>query len=161
MPFLGLEGRVVIGQSLDAHVIAEIIAAASPFGTTGATLVDKLRNGVAAMRHRLQPDNRRLEPDRRRCARSARRRGRVRVPARCNRLGVAAGGLRVIERIGAGNEPPYLIDPTVLGVRHRGTVKFDADPYSGFKKNLMTLRVETNALMHIRNANGARRVAAT
>jgi hypothetical protein len=71
--------------------------------------------------------------------------------------------LRVVERIGAGTEPPYLIDPQMLGVLFLGTMRFDADPYGGgnFKKNLTTLRIETNELMHVRNANGARRIAAT
>jgi len=70
-------------------------------------------------------------------------------------------GLRVVERIGAGTEPPYLFDPNMLGVLYIGLMRFDADPYTNCKKNLTTLRIETNALFHVRNANGARRIAAT
>jgi hypothetical protein len=47
-------------------------------------------------------------------------------------------GLTLVERIGAGTEAPYLIDPNMLGVLYLGNVRFDADPYTGFKTNLTT-----------------------
>jgi hypothetical protein len=65
----------------------------------------------------------------------------------------------VVERIGAGTESPYLIDPAMLGRYYMGTLRFEADPFTGFKKNLTTLRLEVKALYHVRNAKGARRVA--
>jgi hypothetical protein len=49
----------------------------------------------------------------------------------------------------------------MLGILYTSSFRFDADPYSGFKKNLTTLRCEMKALFHVRNKNGARRVAAT
>lgn len=71
-------------------------------------------------------------------------------------------GLRVIERTSAaGTEPPYLIDPQMLGMLYLGIARFEADPFSEFKKNLTTLRVEVKALYHVRNVEGARRIAAT
>jgi hypothetical protein len=69
-------------------------------------------------------------------------------------------GLRVVERIGAGTEAPYLIDPEMLGRFYLGTLRFEVDPYTGFRKNLSTLRLEIKSLFHVRNAKGARRVAA-
>jgi len=37
-----------------------------------------------------------------------------------------------------------------------------ADPFgANFKRNLVDLRVELNVLYHVRNAKGARRIAAT
>ena len=48
--FFDTEGRFQIAKALDAHVMAAIVAAAPPFGTTGTTLVDKIRNGIATMR---------------------------------------------------------------------------------------------------------------
>jgi HK97 family phage major capsid protein len=155
------EGRFVIEQSLDAHVLAQIVAAAPPFGTTGATLVDKIRNGVAAMRATgANPTIVVLNPTDAAALDLLADAGGYVFP-----LSAAGGssplwGLRVVERIGAGNEPPYLIDPTMLGVLYLGSMQFDADPYTGFTKNLTTLRVETSALLHVRNANGARRIAA-
>jgi hypothetical protein len=75
-------------------------------------------------------------------------------------------GLRVVERIGASTEPPYLIDTSALGVLHTGTLRVQADPYAGagganFKKNLVDLRFELKALFAVRQAEGARRIAAT
>jgi hypothetical protein len=71
-------------------------------------------------------------------------------------------GLRVIERTStAGNEPPYVLDSNMLGRLYLGTMRIDADPFTGFKKNLTTLRCEVKALFHVRNAKGARRIAAT
>jgi hypothetical protein len=70
-------------------------------------------------------------------------------------------GLRVIERIGAGTEAPYLIDSQMLGQLYLGNIRFEADPFSAFRKNLTTLRIEVHALYHVRQAEGARRVNAT
>jgi hypothetical protein len=40
-------------------------------------------------------------------------------------------------------------------------MRIDADPFSNFTGNLTTLRCEVKALMHIRDAKGARRIAAS
>lgn len=70
--------------------------------------------------------------------------------------------LRLVERTSAaGNEPPYVLDSNKLGRLYLGTMRIDADPFSDFTKNLTTLRCEVKALMHIRDAKGARRIAAT
>lgn len=70
-------------------------------------------------------------------------------------------GTTVVERIGGGTDPIYLIDPEMLGRLYIGSMRFDADPYTGFATNTTNLRVEVNALMHIRNSQGAYRIAAT
>ena len=49
----------------------------------------------------------------------------------------------------------------MLGALYLGVMRFDADPYTGFTKDLTTLRVETSALFHVRDSRGARRIAAT
>ena len=41
-----------------------------------------------------------------------------------------------------------------------GSMRIDADPFTGFTKNLTTLRCEVKTLFHVRNAKGARRIAA-
>jgi hypothetical protein len=67
-------------------------------------------------------------------------------------------GLKVIQRTSAaGTEPPYLIDSKMLGVLYLSGLKFDADPYTGFRKNLTTLRIEVKRLYHVRNVQGARK----
>ncbi len=58
-------------------------------------------------------------------------------------------------------EVPYLIDSNMLGRLYLGTMRLDADPFTGFTKNLTTLRCEVKALFHVRNAKGARRIAAS
>lgn len=70
-------------------------------------------------------------------------------------------GCRVIERIGGGTDPMYLIDPDLLGRLYLGDLRFDADPFTGFASNTTSLRVEVNAIFHVRNVQGAYRIAAT
>jgi hypothetical protein len=62
-------------------------------------------------------------------------------------------GVRIVETTAASN--PLLIDPAALGLLYVGAAKFEVDPYSGFTENLSTVRLEANALMHIRNGDGA------
>ena len=40
-------------------------------------------------------------------------------------------------------------------------MRFEADPFSEFKKNLTTVRIEVKALYHVRQPEGARRIAAS
>ena len=47
-------------------------------------------------------------------------------------------------------EAPYLIDPMMLGQLYLGSLRFEADSFTGFRKNLTTLRIETKALYHVR-----------
>ena len=54
-----------------------------------------------------------------------------------------------------------MLDSNMLGRLYLGSMRLDADPFTGFTKNLTTLRCEVKALFHVRNAKGARRIAAT
>ena len=49
----------------------------------------------------------------------------------------------------------YLIDPMLLGQLYLGNLRFEADPFTDFKKNLTTLRIECKALYHVRQPEGA------
>jgi hypothetical protein len=49
----------------------------------------------------------------------------------------------------------------MLGMLYLGIARFEADTFTGFKKNLTTLRVEVTGLYHVRNSDGAPRIAAT
>ena len=51
--------------------------------------------------------------------------------------------------------------PCWLGVPYLGNPSVAADIYSGFRSNFATLPIEVNALFHVRNIQGARRIAAT
>lgn len=138
------------------------VAAAPPFGTSGTGLVAKIRNGVATMRATgTNPEIVVLNPTDAATLDLEADAGGYIFPVRDSGSSSPLWGLRVIERIGAGNEPPYLLDPRTLGQLYLGALKFETDPFSGFRKNLTTLRIETNALYHVRQAEGARRINAT
>jgi hypothetical protein len=47
--YLNQEGAFQVQKALDTHVMAQIVAAAPPFGTSGTGLVARIRNGVATM----------------------------------------------------------------------------------------------------------------
>lgn len=155
-------GRFRLEEALDSHVLAQIVAATPPNGTTGTGLLAQIRSGVKSMRALgATPTLAVLNPDDSESLDTLTTADGVFIltdPA------TSAGGdgqvwsLRRVERIGAGTEDPYIIDPAMLGVLYLGGLRIDADPYTGFKKNTTTLRLEFNALMHVRNKNGAYRI---
>ncbi|MCU1359960.1 MAG: hypothetical protein JWN99_1249 [Ilumatobacteraceae bacterium] len=165
--FLSGEGQFQVSKALDDHVLAQIVAATPAFGKTGTTTIDKVRNAIAAMRALgANPNVLVVNPT------DAAALDLFRVGGSTTTDGPYAfdtssapshplWGLKIVERIGGGSDPMYLLDTAMLGVLYVGQVRFDADPYSGFKSNTTTLRVETNALMHVRNVQGARRIAAS
>ena len=53
-----------------------------------------------------------------------------------------------------------LIDPAVLGVLYTGTGTILADPYSAMERNLVRVRIEGEALFHVRDVAGAYVIAA-
>lgn len=161
--FLEAEAKFQVFKALDAAIFAAIVAAGPPFGTTGTTLIDKLRNGVSSMRAEgANPDIAVLNStDSASLDLTADAGGYVFAP-RVTGVGSPLWDLTIVERTSAtGAEPPYLIDSQMLGVLYLGKLRADIDPFTGFKANLSTLRVETKALFHIRNIKGARRIAAT
>lgn len=157
--FLDGEGRFQVEQAIDTHVMAQIVAATPPFGNTGTGLVEQIRNAVTAMRAEgASPSLLVLNAADAATLDLTEDAGGYVFPL--STTGASPlWGLRVIER--PGTTPPYVIDPQMLGTLYLGAMRFDADPFTGFKKNLTTLRVETHGLYHVRNAKGARRVAAT
>lgn len=159
--FLGTEGQFQVNKAIDDHVMAQIVAATPLFGQTGSTLIEKVRNGIATMRATgANPSILVVNPTDSAALDLSTDAGGLVFPTSSTGTSSPLWNLRVIERIGAGTEAPYLIDPAMLGVLYLGRVSFDADPFTGFKKNLTNLRVEVNGLFHIRNINGARRIAA-
>ncbi|RBY83732.1 hypothetical protein DQ238_01245 [Geodermatophilus sp. TF02-6] len=157
--FLNSEGRFVVERELDAHVERQIVAAAPPFGNTGTGLVAQVRNGVTAMRAEGANPSVLVVNAADAAALDLTTDAGGYVFPLSQTGGTGLWGLRVIER--PGTTPPYLIDPAMLGMLYLGGMRFDADPYTGFTRNLTTLRVEVNALFHVRDARGARRIAAT
>lgn len=62
-------------------------------------------------------------------------------------------GLQVVECTQVTD--PVLIDPVAVGLLYVGPAALQVDPYSGFVKNLVTTRLEFDALFHVRDARGA------
>jgi hypothetical protein len=159
--YLNSEGAFQVQKALDGHVMAQIVAASPPFGTSGTGLVAKIRNGVATMRATgANPSIVVLNPTDAASLDLEADAGGYIFPTRDSGSSSPLWGLKVVERIGAGTEAPYLIDPQMLGQLYLGNMRFEADPFSEFKKNLTTLRNEVKALYHIRQGEGARRIAA-
>jgi hypothetical protein len=160
--FLESEAQFQVEKAIDDHVFAQIVAATPPFGQTGTTLIEKVRNGIGSMRATgANPTLLVVNPTDAAALDLATDAGGFIFPTASAGSASPLWGMKLIERIGAGTEAPYLIDPAMLGVLYLGRSRFEADPYTGFKKNLTNVRFELNGLMHIRNANGARRIAAS
>lgn len=163
--FMQQQAEFELEKALDAHVLAQIVAATPPFGNTGTGLIAQIRSGIKTMRAAgAQPTLLVVNPtDSETIDTTLTAVGDFLIANPSTDPGGSnpVWALTRIERIGAGTEPPYLIDPAMLGVLYLGAVRVDADPYTGFKNNTTTLRVEFEALMHVRNVNGARRIAAS
>ena len=162
--FFDAEARFQVDKALDQHIFAQIVASAPPFGTTGANLVAQVRNGIASMRAEgANPDLLIINPtDAAALDLHADASGAYLFGVRDTGAS-PLWGVRVVERTStAGTEPPYLLDTRMLGVLFNGDTDVMADPFgANFKRNLVDLRVELNVLYHVRNAKGARRIAAT
>jgi len=154
---LRTEGEFEVFSSIDAHVRAQIIAATPPTSYDGTNLVERVRNAVR--------DHRALGMNPTILAVSGA------DAAMLDTLQQSDGGfmfgtsgvnnaspmwqLRVVEWTGDDDAPPMLIDVAALGQGYAGQMAFDANPYTGFSRNVTDLRIETSALWHVRNANGA------
>jgi Phage capsid family len=161
--FLNSEGAFQIGKALDNHVLSQIVAGTPAFGNTGTTLVDKIRTALGVMRAAgASPTIAMLNPTDAAALDLLADAGGYRFIGRDQGTSSPLWGMDVVERIGtAGADPLYLLDPSMLGILYIGSLAFDADPFSGFDTNTTRLRIEVNALFHIRQIGGAYRVAAT
>jgi len=157
--FLETEGRFVVAQAIDQHVLREILAENPPTSYMGANLIERVRHAIAAMRAvGAQPGVLVLNPT------DAAELDLFRQPGTNDYLfptraaGVASPlwNLRVVERTSpTQDEPPVLLDTRRIGVWYRGALQVAADPFTGFRQNLTTLRFEVTGVMHVRNPRAA------
>lgn len=160
--FMNTEGTFQISKALDTHILAQIVASTPLFSNVGTTLLDKIRTQIGTMRASgVNPSILVLNPTDATALDLLADAGGYVFATRATGSSSPVYGTTVVERIGGGSDPIYLIDPDVLGRLYLGPMKFDADPYSGFSTNTTNLRVEVNALFHVRNSQGAYRIAAT
>ncbi len=152
--FLTNEGSYQTERSIEAEILAAITAAEPANGKVGTDLISRVRNAVAAMRAiGANPTILAVSPT-----------VAAELDLTKTELGYVAGfrnagsasplfGLEIVEvpNIAA----PTLIDPRILGVLYMGIATLLVDPYTGKRTNTVELRIELEALMHIRDASGA------
>jgi hypothetical protein len=160
--YMNGEGSFQIAKAIDTHVLSQIVASTPLFSNVGTTLIDKVRTQIGTMRGSgANPTILVLNPTDSTSLDLLADAGGYKFPLRDTGTSSPLFGCTVVERIGGGTDPIYLVDPDMLGRLYIGSMRFDADPYTGFAANTTALRVEVNALMHIRNSQGAYRIAAT
>lgn len=154
--FMQTEGTYQLQRAIDAHVLAQITAAGPAQHLTGDNLIEHVRHGIAAMRAvGAAPSIAVLDAT---------------AAAGLDLFTTGADDAYVFPTAATGTssplwnqrivelpelDAPMLIDPAMLGVLYLGSVSFEADPYTGFRKNLTTLRIEVDGLFHVRNIAGA------
>lgn len=165
--FADAELRFQIQKAIDLHVYSSLNTGAS-FGTTGTTMIEKLRNAITAVQaDGYTPDLAFLNPSDAAALDLSADAGGFVFPVRTTGTSSPLWNLRIVTRTGAaGTEPPLVVDTTRVGVLYMGQMRFDLDPFSSvssanFENNTTDIRCEANVLMHVRSAKAARRVAAT
>jgi hypothetical protein len=151
--FLMSEMRLQINEALDQHIISRIYEAEPQSGDTGADLVAKIRNGLAAARTLgSNPTVLVLPPADAAALDLLTDDGGYVFPLGAVNSANPLFGLQAVEAKRALD--PLIIDPAIAGTLYRGSLKIELDPYTGFKKNTTNIRAEMTALMHIRNVDG-------
>ena len=150
-----------LSEAIDSHVVDTIEATSGlPSGSTGANLIERIRNGIASMHNAGgAPSVIALTPgDAATLDLSTDAGGYVFVRI------AGTAGQQTVWRLAVRESPsvnaPLLIDPERLGVLFLGNAEVLADPFSSLKQNLVRVRVEAEGRMHVRNIRqGARAIA--
>ena len=158
--FLQNELQLQVSLALDAHIVSQIQPAAPPAGQSGANLVDQVRNAVAECRALgANPTVLALNPD---DAASLDLTttgvdGMYTFATRSTGSSSPLWGLIVVESPTVAD--PLVIDPALLGVLYTGIGTLLTDPYSSMEKNLVRVRLEGEALFHVRDIAGCHVIA--
>ncbi|ACZ39687.1 DUF4200 domain-containing protein [Sphaerobacter thermophilus] len=157
--FFETEARRALNQAIDQHCYNAIINANPPSGDTGADLIQQVRHGVAAMRSNgANPTVLALNPADAVALDLAQQPsgdgdGDYIFPTRATGSASPLWGLTVFESPIVTD--PLLIDPQMIGQLYLGSLAVLADPYSKLAQNLVDIRFELRALLHVRSAFGA------
>lgn len=147
-----------MARTFDAKVVGQIQSAGPLNSSTGSGLTAKIRNAISAFANlggepsviALTPSDAAsvdLETD---------AGGYIYVPSTDSQATV----WRLLVREAPAVSAPLLIDPAKLGLIYTGQASVLADPYSQMKQNKTRVRIETEAILHIRNAvQGSYRIA--
>ena len=157
--FFETEARRALNQAIDQHCYNAIINANPPSGDTGADLIQRVRHAVAAMRSNgANPTVLALNPTDAVALDLAQQPsgdgdGDYIFPTRATGSASPLWGLTVFESPIVTD--PLLIDPQMIGQLYLGSLSVLADPYSKLAQNLVDIRFELRALLHVRSAFGA------
>jgi len=151
------ELRWRISRAIDEHVVAAIEAANPPSGEEGEDLIAQIRNGIAAMRD-VGSNASILVVDPATGAsldltKSTGGSEEYLFPPRATGSASPLFNMGIVEVTGATS--PILVDPERLGAVRLGRADFLVDPFTNFSTNLVNLRMEALASMHVRNPEGA------
>jgi hypothetical protein len=147
-----------LSRTFDAKVVGQIQSAGPLNSNSGTGLVARIRNGISKFADLggeptvigLTPSDAAtldLETD---------AGGYVFIPG----TDAQATVWKLLVREVPGLSAPLLVDPAKLGLVYTGESSVLVDPYSGMKKNTVRVRVETEAILHIRSIQqGAYRLA--
>jgi hypothetical protein len=158
--FLGTELSRRLDEQVDAHVVQTVEDASPPSDSTGTTLPEKIRRAVASMRDiGGEPSAIALSPsDSAGLDLFEDSAGNLVFSVRSTNSGSPIWNLQVREAPAVS--APLLVDPRGLGVVYTGQGTVLVDPYSSMERNLVRVRVEVEAVMHIRNiGQGAFQIA--
>ena len=155
--FLESELAYQLQLAVDAHCLAQIETAAPPAGSEGATLIEQVRNAIAAMRGLgANPTVLALNPtdaaalDVQKSGSEANQ--QYVFATRATGSSSPLFGCNVVEV--ANLEAPTLVDPALAGVLYLGDAAVLADPFSGMTENTVRIRCEADGLLHIRDIAG-------
>jgi hypothetical protein len=133
--FLQTEMRFQVDTAIDAHVLAQIAAEVPDAGSSGADLIEQVRNAIAEMRAKGANPTLLVVNGSDAAALDLVSRGGDNMPVFATRATGSSSplyGVRVVEVAQASE--PLLIDPDMLGVLYQGPATFASDPYTGFRR---------------------------
>ena len=158
------EAAYQVSLALDVHCLAQVKMAKPPHEEEGATMVEKARLGVAAMRAvGAVPTVLALAPAEA-AALDTQKSGTAGLEqnlfsSRDTGTSSPLWGMEVVEV--PNIDKPTLIDPVTTGYLYTGMAQFQVDPFTGLGENLVRVRLEMEVLLHIRNALGSYRLSKT
>jgi hypothetical protein len=153
--FLRSEMRWQIDLAVDQHAIEKILDSVPPSGSTGSDLIAQVRNARAEMVDAgANPTALAVNPTTA-SSLDLTQHGDGEYLFVTREAGSASPlwGARIVEVPGLAD--PILIDPPMLGVFYDAMGTVLIDPYTGASTNVVRIRSEIEALMHVRNPNGA------
>lgn len=154
--FLQSRMQRVLDLAIDTHVLDQVQAAVPPSGSSGTGLIEQIRNAVAASRALgAWPSVVALNPDDAAALdlHTASGSGEFTFATRDAGSASPLWSLQIVESPSVTD--PMLIDPGLLGALYAGTGTITIDPYTGLKTNTVRLRLEIEALFHVRAIAGA------